>query len=157
MRALRPLCSLAAVAVATVVLFSSTAASAQACPMAKSSRKYKVKIDSAPPGATVYLDRKDCGAVGTTPWTGSLAKGGVVAIIELDGYQPATKSITVARTRKLQEVFVPLVKNIDPPKVDISAASDPNVAGATVVLDGQPQGPAPVTLTTSAGRHQIQI
>jgi len=125
--------------------------------MAKSSRKYKVKIDSAPPGATVYLDRKDCGAVGTTPWTGTLAKGAVVAIIELDGYQPTTKSITVARTRKLQEVFVPLVKNIDPPKIDISAASDSNVAGATVVLDGQSQGPAPVTLTTSAGRHQIQL
>lgn len=157
MRALRPLCSLAAVAVATIILFSASAASAQACPMAKSSRKYKVKIDSAPPGATIYLDRKDCGAVGTTPWTGTLAKGAVVAIIELDGYQPSTKSITVARTRKLQEVFVPLVKNIDPPKIDISAASDQNVSGATVVLDGQPQGPAPVTLTTTAGRHQIQI
>jgi len=157
MRALRPLGALAAIAVATVILFGSSAAHAQACPMAKSSKKYKVKIDSAPPGATVYLDRKDCGAVGVTPWQGTLASGDVVAIIELDGYQPATKSIKVARTRRLQEVFVPLVKKIDPPKIDVSAAADKNLFGATVFLDGQPQGQAPVVMTTTSGRHLVEI
>jgi hypothetical protein len=157
MRALRPLCSLAAVAVASLVLFGATAAHAQVCPMAKSSKKYKVKIDSAPAGATVYLDRKECGAVGTTPWEGKLAKGTVVAIVELNGYTEQSKVITVKATRKLQETFVPLVKKSDPPKIDISAAADTNVAGATVFLDGQSQGPAPLVLTTTAGRHQVQL
>jgi hypothetical protein len=157
MRALRPLGALAAIAVATVILFGATAAQAQTCPMAKSSKKYKLKIDSAPPGATIYLDRKDCGAVGVTPWTGTLAAGNVVAIVELEGYQPATRSIKVARTRKLQEAFVPLVKKIDPPKIDVSIAADPNLAGAIVSLDGQSQGPAPVTITTTPGRHLIEI
>lgn len=157
MRALRPLCTLAAIATFFVLAFASTAAHAQACPMAKSSRKYKVKVDSAPQGATVYLDRKDCGAVGVTPWSGSLAAGDVTVIVELDGYQPAQKAFKVARTRKLQEQFLPLVKKADPPKIDISAAADKNLFGATVILDGQPQGQAPVTLTTTAGRHLVEI
>jgi hypothetical protein len=157
MRAIRPLCSLAAVALSIFILLGTTTAHAQTCPMAKSGKKYKVKIDSAPPGATIYLDRKDCGAIGVTPWQGTLAAGTVVAIVEVEGYEPATKSIKVAKTRKLQEVFVPLVKKIDPPKIDVSAAADKNIFGAAVFLDGQPQGTAPVVLTTTPGRHLIEL
>jgi hypothetical protein len=156
-RAVRSLCTLAAIAVTAVLLFTSSAAHAQACPMAKSSKKYKIKVDSAPQGATVYLDRKDCGAVGVTPWTGTLASGEVTVIVELDGYTPGTKTYKVARTRKVQDVFVPLVKKVDPPKIDISAAADKNLFGAAVILDGQPQGQVPVTITTTAGRHLVQI
>ncbi|HTJ43273.1 MAG TPA: PEGA domain-containing protein [Kofleriaceae bacterium] len=125
--------------------------------MAKSGRKYKVRIDSAPPGATVYIDNKQCGPVGVTPWAGSLVNGSYQVIIELDGYQPAQQAFTVVRSRKEQPLFVPLVKKQDPPRIEVRADADKNVFGAQVSLDGQAQGPVPVTLQTTEGRHLIEI
>jgi hypothetical protein len=160
MRALRSLGTLAAFAVGAVILLGSVPAFAQGtCPMAKPSRKYPVRIETAPPGATVYLDRKDCGAVGVTPWEGKLASGDVTVIVELAGYDLGSKTVKVARTRKVASNthFVPLVKKVDPPKIDIGAAADKNVFDAEVWLDGQNQGRAPVILTTTPGRHQVEI
>ena len=42
-----------------------------ACP-SSGGTKYKVKIDSAPQGAQVYVGGKECPAVGNTPWEGAL-------------------------------------------------------------------------------------
>lgn len=127
------------------------------CPMAKSGRKYKVRIDSAPPGATVYLDRKDCGPVGVTPWAGQVVNGSYQVILELEGYQPAQQAFNVVRSRKEQPLFVPMVKKQDPPRIEVRADADKNLFGAQVTLDGQPQGPVPVTLQTTEGRHLIEI
>lgn len=119
--------------------------------------KYSVKVDTAPPGATVYIDRKELGPVGVTPWTAKLKNGDYVIIVELEGYQPAQKNLKVARTRKLQESFIPLIKKLDPPRIDIRADADKNVFDASVFLDGQAQGRAPVLLTTDPGRHLIEL
>jgi hypothetical protein len=140
---------LIALLVGLVVL--GTAASAHAA------SKYKVRVDSAPQGATVYIDKKENGAVGITPWAGSLTKGTHTIIVEMEGYLPATKTVKVARTRKVQDFFIPLVKKADPPRIDVRADADKNVFGATVYLDGQPQGQAPTLLTTDPGRHQIEL
>ena len=37
--------------------------------------RYAVKIDSAPPGATIYIDSKSCPPLGVTPWDGKLNAG----------------------------------------------------------------------------------
>jgi hypothetical protein len=149
------------VLVAALIAGTAAEAAAQApagpCPMAKAGRKYKVRIDSAPPGATVYLDRKDCGAVGVTPWASSIPNGNYQVILELDGYQPAQQAFNVVRSRKEQALFVPLVKKQDPPRIEVRADADKNVFGAQVALDGQPQGPVPVTLQTSEGRHLVEV
>src|SRR5262245_39767440 len=141
--------------VTLLAVFSSTAV-AQSHPRLAGG-KYPVKVDSAPPGATVYIDRKELGPVGVTPWTAKLAKGDYTIILELDGYQPAQKAIKVARTRKLQEQFIPLIKKLDPPRIDVRADADKNIFGATVWMDGQNQGSAPVLLTTDSGRHLVEI
>ncbi|MEZ4402425.1 MAG: TonB-dependent receptor [Kofleriaceae bacterium] len=49
-----------------------------------------VEIASTPPGATVYLNRKDLGSVGTTPARLGLAPGAYTVIVELAGYHPTT-------------------------------------------------------------------
>ena len=51
-----------------------TADAQSGCP-AKTGAKYKVKIDSAPQGATIYIGDKSCGALGATPYSGSLPAG----------------------------------------------------------------------------------
>lgn len=142
---------------AEAVAQTTPTAPAGPCPMAKAGRKYKVRIDSAPPGATVYIDNKQCGPVGVTPWAGQLVNGSYQVIIELDGYQPAQQALTVVRSRKEQPLFVPLVKKQDPPRIEVRADADKNMFGAAVSLDGQPQGQVPVTVQTTEGRHLIEI
>ena len=126
------------------------------CPGNKPGR-FAVKIDSAPQGAAVFINDKACPALGVTPWEGKLNNGDYTVILEAPGYDMATRPLKVARVRKTQEMFVPLVKKLDPPKIDVRADADKNVFGATVMLDGQPQGQAPMVLTTTAGRHLVQL
>ncbi len=144
-------------AILCVLAGLSTPARAQsACPKTTGT-KYKVKIDSAPQGATVYLGDKSCGAVGATPYNGSVPAGSYTVILEAVGYDPATRPFKVGKLRTVQELFIPLVKKAEPPKLDIRADADKNMFGATVILDGQPQGQVPVVLTTSVGRHLLEI
>ncbi len=49
-----------------------------------------VTVDSDPPGATVYLNRKNLGAVGTTPLEIPVRPGRYTLILERSGYQDAT-------------------------------------------------------------------
>src|ERR1700761_1824104 len=115
---------------------TSTAHAQANCPGNKPGR-FPVKIDSAPQGAAIYINDKACPAIGVTPWEGKLNNGDYTVIIEAPGYDLATRPLRVPRVRKVQELFVPLVKKLDPPKIDVRADADKNVAGATVFLDGQ--------------------
>jgi len=144
-------------AFATLVLLVTAAIAAPPpCPNTKPG-KYPVKIESSPAGATVYIGDKSC-SVGTTPWSGKLTNGDNSVIVELAGYEVTTKSFKVVRSRKEQQLFVPLVKKAEPPKIDIKADADPKgVGGAEVWLDGEQKGVAPITLTVTAGRHQLAI
>jgi hypothetical protein len=143
---------LALLAFSLVLAFMSTASAD--CPK---TGRYDVEIDSAPQGAPIYIGDKTC-QVGVTPWKGKLNKGTYTVIIETPGYESANKTFVVAAVRRSQPLFVPLTKKADPPKIDIQAAADPKgVAGATVMLDGEIKGQAPLIITTSAGRHQLRI
>lgn len=139
-----------------VAVFSSTAHAQANCPGNKRG-KYSVKIDSAPQGAAIYINDKSCPTLGVTPWSGKLNSGSYTVIIEAPGYDPATRPFRVARVRKAQELFVPLVKKLDPPKIDVRADADKNMFGATISIDGQPQGQVPMIITTTAGRHLVLI
>ena len=143
----------AALAVVFLVVAHVSTASAD-CPK---TGRYSVKIDSAPQGAPIYLGDKTC-QIGVTPWEGKLNKGDYTVIVETPGYETATKPFKVAALRKQQELFIPLVKKAEPPKIDVKADADPKgVAGATVMLDGEVKGPAPLVITTTEGRHLLQI
>jgi hypothetical protein len=149
--------SVALCAFATLAVLVSTAAAAP-CPLTASGTKYAVKIESAPTGGTVYFNNdKNCTA-GTTPWSGRLTAGEVTIVVELAGYEPATRTVKIARMRRAQEFFLPLVKKAEPPKIDVKADADPKgVGGAQVWLDGEMKGQAPVTLTVTEGRHLVQL
>ncbi|HEX2686891.1 MAG TPA: PEGA domain-containing protein, partial [Kofleriaceae bacterium] len=116
-----------------------------------------MKIDSAPQGAAIFINDKSCPPIGVTPWSGKLNAGDYTVILEAPGYDMATRPFKVAKVRKAQEMFVPLVKKLDPPKIDVRADADKNMFGATITVDGQPQGQVPMVITTTAGRHLVQI
>ncbi|HEX4384089.1 MAG TPA: TonB-dependent receptor, partial [Myxococcales bacterium] len=58
-----------------------------------------LQVESNPPGATVYVDRKDLGARGQTPVTLALPPGKVTAIVELPGFEPHAQTLTLATGR----------------------------------------------------------
>src|SRR3954470_14036334 len=118
------LSGVAALAIVFSVAFV-TAASAADCPK---TGRYAVKIDSAPQGAPIYIGDKTC-QVGVTPWQGKLNKGDYNVIIETPGYEPQTKAFHVGALRAAQELFVPLIKKADPPKIDVRADADKSVFG----------------------------
>ncbi len=148
------------VGVALVVLtaFAADAVAQSSNPRLKTRHtKYKVRIDSAPQKAAIYLDDKKYGIVGYTPWSGRLPKGNWKVIYELKGYEPKEKTIYVRRTRATQEFFEPLVKKVQPGVLDVRADADRNAFGAKVWLDGQLQGQIPIILKVADGRHLLEI
>jgi len=55
-----------------------------------------VRIETSPPGATLYVDRKDLGPRGTAPRTLGLAPGNYRVLAELPGYAPGEALIESA-------------------------------------------------------------
>tara|TARA_R110002073_G_scaffold142117_6_gene293875 strand:+ start:29271 stop:31466 length:2196 start_codon:yes stop_codon:yes gene_type:complete len=156
---LRRLSVILCLVVGVAVLASSVGvATAQQVPRPKKKgRKYKVRIDSAPQQAAIYLDDEKYGIVGYTPWTGTLQSGDWKLIIKKDGYEDATRVISVKRTRRTQETFMPLVKQEQPAVLEVRPDADKNAFNAQVWVDGQLQGAIPVTIKLGDGRHLVEI
>ncbi len=55
-----------------------------------------VRVESDPPGATVYVDRKNLGARASTPRTLALPPGEHVIIVEKEGHVPVETRVTAA-------------------------------------------------------------
>lgn len=129
-------------------------ASAQACP--KIPGRYKVRIDSVPPGATIYINGKNCPSPGMTPWSGKLNNGTFQVTVEAQGFEPATKTFVVARLSREQALTIQMQRK---PTIEVRADADRNLVGASVSVDGVPQGviQGPLVVQTTAGRHQVEI
>src|SRR5687768_16849672 len=99
--AMRSLASFVAGALLLGFLSAPARAQTQPLPLRKGT-KYKVKIDSSPQQAAVYIDNKQYGIQGYTPITIKLPKGPYKVIVELPGWKPMEREITVKRA----EAFV---------------------------------------------------
>ncbi|MDB4941955.1 MAG: TonB-dependent receptor [Labilithrix sp.] len=67
-----------------------------------------LKVETDPPGATVYLDRRDLGPRGTTPRTLGLPDGRRRVIVEKQGYEPAESEPLVLKAGAEQTVTLRL-------------------------------------------------
>jgi len=152
---LQPLVLLLALLLAAVTTTSTAYAQAPACKGNKAG-KYKVKIDSAPQGATIYIESKQCPSIGVTPWTGKLTNATYTVIIEQVGYEAATKTFKVGKLSKQQVLSATLTRQ---PQIEIRADADKNLIGATVSVDGEAKGAisGPLVIKTSAARHLVEI
>src|SRR5688572_9757320 len=71
-----------------------------------------LRVDSEPPGATLYVDRKDLGSRGEAPRTLGLAPGNYRVIAELAGYEPAEETVAdikLGQERRIQLKLVPIL------------------------------------------------
>lgn len=74
-----------------------------------------LQVESDPPGATVYVERKDLGARGQTPVTLALPPGRATVWVELPGFHPFQQALTLAtgRTASLRPGLRPLLGSIE--------------------------------------------
>jgi outer membrane receptor protein involved in Fe transport len=112
-----------------------------------------LKVSSEPPGATVYLDRKDLGARGNTPANLGLAAGRHKIIVELSGYEPAERDNVELVIGREQDVSFTLVAILGTIKVD-------GEDGATVKVDTDDSAvlcTIPCNAQTKPGHHTLII
>jgi outer membrane receptor protein involved in Fe transport len=110
-----------------------------------------LRIVSEPPGATVYVDRKDLGAHGSTPRALAFAPGRYRIVVERPGFEAAEREVeAVLGTRSevrfgLRQVVGTMVIEGEP-------------AGAAVRVDSDSAEPAcrvPCTLVRPPGRYVL--
>ncbi len=112
-----------------------------------------LRITTHPAGATLYIDRTDLGARGTSPLLLGLAPHAYRVIAELPGYEPAR--LDVPLTSAGQEVELAL--ELKPILGEVSFAGEP---GAVVTLQGEPSiAPfeIPRSLSLPAGPHHALV
>ncbi|HZF54380.1 MAG TPA: TonB-dependent receptor [Polyangiaceae bacterium] len=110
-------------------------------------------IVSSPPGATLYVDRRDLGSRGTAPRPMALPPGKYRIIAELPGYEPKAVDGVVAALGKETRVEVALERIVGVVHVEIDGA--PSAA----VRIGDERAPvactAPCDLKLPPGVHQL--
>jgi outer membrane receptor protein involved in Fe transport len=112
-----------------------------------------LKIESTPPGATIYLDRKDLGPRGETPRTLGLPAGRHKVILELAGYEPAHVDNVELSVGKENDISLKLNAILGNVVIDGSP-------GAEVRIDTEKGPPAcvePCTIAIPPGKHTAYL
>lgn len=112
-----------------------------------------LKVTTDPPGATVYLDRRDLGARASTPANLGLSAGRHKVIVELSGYETAERDNVDLVVGREQNIAFNLVAILGTVRVD-------GEEGATVKIDAEDSpvvGTIPCTLQVKPGRHTLVI
>jgi outer membrane receptor protein involved in Fe transport len=111
-----------------------------------------LNVQTDPPGATVYINRRDLGPRGTTPRALAFPPGRYRVIAELDGYESAESQEVQATLGQETTVNLHLERIIGTLRIE---GSNP---GATVHIDA-PEGEAacriPCSLILAPGRHRV--
>lgn len=112
-----------------------------------------VHITSDPPGASVFIDRKDLGARGRTPVSLALPPGEHAVILELDGHTPGQSTVDAVRGEEKQVA-------VDLPAILGSVEMAGSPVGATIrkdTEDGPVVGTLPGTIQLPPGPHVLVL
>jgi len=110
-----------------------------------------LRITSSPPGATIYLDRRDLGSRGRSPRPLALPPGKYKVILELEGYEPAELPTVDATLGSETKVDVPLKRIVGKVSAEVDGAPS-----AAVHVDDERAAPtctAPCSADLPPGRH----
>ncbi|MEM9069636.1 MAG: PEGA domain-containing protein [Myxococcota bacterium] len=119
---------------------------------AEAQRRYRVNIQSTPPGASVHLDDPNAPALGVTPLRRvRIVRGQHRLIFKLANHEDATLDVNIRRSN---ETFRATLQALG--TITINAMNE-GAQGAQARIDGAPAGPLPVRQTVQPGRHMITI
>jgi outer membrane receptor for ferrienterochelin and colicin len=110
-----------------------------------------LRVESSPPGATIYIDRRDLGSRGRAPKPLALGEGKYTVIVELEGHEPATLENVEVKLGVETPLSVKLERIVGTVKVTVSGAD-----GAAVHVDDEKAPPvcmAPCDAEIAPGQH----
>jgi hypothetical protein len=121
---------------------------------ARIERDQLLTIESDPPSARVFIDDREKGVRGQTPFRTYLRPGQHTVWVELDGYELIEQTIEVQKKEPFRmNLALRAIQNVGYLFVDCT------IKGATVFIDGKNIGLTPLRepLPYGAGRHQIVV
>jgi hypothetical protein len=110
-----------------------------------------LRVVSAVPDASVYMDKREEGALGSTPFQNATPVGKHHLWIEKPGYKPIERDVDLAVGDDL--LLQVTLERVDHGRVAVVA----NRPDAEVLLDGQALGRAPLELDVSPGAHELRV
>lgn len=110
-----------------------------------------LQVTSSVPGSTVYLDDRTVGSVGTTPWGDVVRPGSHQIWIERPGFQTEEQTVEIGLGQ--EEVVAVDLERLPFGMVRVLA----NVDEASVQVDGQALGAAPVDHQLDPGEHRVAV
>lgn len=112
-----------------------------------------VKVTSEPPGASIFVGRRDLGSLGTTPKLLALQAGSAKVILDLEGYRSAEASVKLARggEAKVALTLERIYGSLDFPSLPANAEVRRDKADGEVLRTG------PGTLKLLPGSHVLFV
>jgi hypothetical protein len=113
-----------------------------------------IEVKANVPGADVYVDRKDIGAVGRTPYSGWLKPGEHTIIVEREGYKPITKEVSV-KAGEVHDISATL-RQVEHGWLKVTGRT---TRGSRVLVDGNPVGceSYPCRTELAAGTYEVEV
>ncbi|MCB9553763.1 MAG: PEGA domain-containing protein, partial [Myxococcales bacterium] len=121
---------------------------------ARIERDQELVVESQPVGARVFIDNRNSGARGQTPFRMYLRPGKHRVWVELDGYNPHMEDIEVQKSTPYR-MSITLA-----PRQDLGwLFVDASVKDARVFIDGRSVGLTPLTVPEqlATGNHQVVV
>ncbi|KYF52293.1 TonB-dependent receptor [Sorangium cellulosum] len=113
-----------------------------------------INVQTDPPGATVYINRRDLGGRGNTPRLLGYQPGKHKIIVDLEGYEPAEVENVEAKVGEQTNVAIKLKRIVGTVRVvGETAGTQVRVNDAT----GPVACSAPCDLTLPPGRHRLYL
>ena len=117
-----------------------------------SSKVALITVTSTPPGAELYVDRKDLGSRGKTPQTIAVSPGAHTLILELAGWNAATVKAQAARGKDNKQA-VTLERVVG--RVQVSGSPEGSIVRETA--DGPELGRLPAELVFPPGQKLLLV
>jgi hypothetical protein len=111
-----------------------------------------IEITSNVPGADVYIDRKDIGAIGRTPFTGHLKPGPHTITLERFGWEPLQQTIDVKPGTATQ--YTMTMKATEKGWVSVTGRG---VSGGRLVIDDKLACATPCRAEVAPGRREVRV
>jgi hypothetical protein len=111
-----------------------------------------IEIVSNVPGADVFIDRKDIGAIGRTPYTGQLKPGKHVIYLEKFGWQPVQQEIDVPPGTATQHAI-----DMQPSQAGWIAITGRTTEGGRLMLDEKFSCATPCRAEVAPGKHKLLV
>ncbi|HVT07742.1 MAG TPA: PEGA domain-containing protein [Polyangia bacterium] len=111
-----------------------------------------IEIASNVVGADLYIDRKDIGAIGRTPYTGQLKPGKHTIFLEKFGWQPMQQEIDVPAGTATQHTLTML-----PAQAGWVTITGRSTVGGHLVVDDKPGCATPCRAEVAPGKHKLRV